>query len=77
MCVAAPRSRTPIADPTSATGPCSGSLSIDFNSIVQSGIDPDLVAGVMIQGQWWYRDPADPQGFGTATSDAIEFAIGL
>lgn len=55
--------------------PCLGSFAFDFNAHVQSGLDPALVPGVVVNAQWWYRDPFDPQGFGTATSDAIEFPI--
>jgi hypothetical protein len=76
LCVAPPTRRTPIAAQPPASGACAGSLSIDFNAFVQSGTDPSLVPGVMVRGQWWHRDPADPSGFGTVTTDAVEFGIG-
>jgi len=54
---------------------CSGSYAIDFNAWIQSGIDPLLVPGRMVDGQYWSRDPASPSG--TGLSDAVEFVIGL
>jgi hypothetical protein len=56
-------------------GPCAGSFAFDFNAWVQSGADPLLVPGAVVDAQWWYRDPLDPLGFFSSTSDAIEFAI--
>jgi hypothetical protein len=29
----------------------------------------------MVNAQYWYRDPADP--FASATTDAVEFPVGL
>jgi hypothetical protein len=59
----------------STGSPCSGSFSFDFNAYAQSGANPTLAAGQMIRAQYWYRDPADPAGFGAATSNAIEFPL--
>jgi hypothetical protein len=52
---------------------CSGSFSIDFNVWLQSGVDPNLVAGSVVDGQFWYRD--GPATFGTGLSEAIEFVV--
>jgi hypothetical protein len=57
------------------SGPCSGSFSYDFNARVQSGVDPLLEPGTMVNAQFWYRDLFDPLAFFSSTSDAIEFAI--
>jgi hypothetical protein len=76
LCVAAPTRRTPVVPQAPATGPCAGSLSLDFNAFLQSGADSSLVPGQMVRGQWWHRDPTEPAGFGTVTTDAIEFGIG-
>jgi hypothetical protein len=57
------------------SGPCTGSFAFDFNAWVQSGADPKLEPGTMVDAQWWYRDLLDPQAFFSSTSDAIEFAV--
>ncbi|MDZ4773230.1 MAG: hypothetical protein SGI72_08870 [Planctomycetota bacterium] len=52
---------------------CSGSLSYDFNARIRSGIDPNLVPGASITGQFYYRDGLDP--FGSGLSNAVRFTI--
>jgi hypothetical protein len=74
-CVEPPTLRSPIQGSGNQGAPCSGSFSFDFNAYLQSGFDPSLQPGIVIDAQYWYRDPADPLGFGSATSDAIEFPI--
>jgi hypothetical protein len=74
-CVEPPTPRTAIQASGNAGAPCTGSFAFDFSAYVQSGLDPLLVPGIVIDAQYWYRDSADPLGFGSATSDAIEFAI--
>lgn len=54
---------------------CSGVLALDFNAYIRSGVDPLLVAGAVVDGQFWHRD--GPASFGTGLSEAIEFEIGL
>jgi hypothetical protein len=54
---------------------CSGSFSYDFNARIQSGLFPNLIPGAVVHGQFWYRDPPDPAGFGTGLTDAIFFGI--
>ncbi len=78
-CVQSPVRRTGVQNSGGNAGPddCSGSLSIDFNARIQSGVDNTLIAGATIYAQCWYRDGADPTGFGTGLSDALEFTIGL
>ena len=48
----------------------------NFNSRIQSDVDPQLTAGNVIQAQWLQRDPADPAGFGDGLSNGIQFTIG-
>ena len=76
LCVQPPFVRTPIQNSGgSPTLPdCSGSFSIDFNAYIQSGVDPNLVAGATVCGQYWYRDPASPSPAGL--SNAIYFSVG-
>ncbi|NUP95858.1 MAG: hypothetical protein HUU28_06815 [Planctomycetaceae bacterium] len=75
LCVRSPVKRMP---PTNSNGnpqpeDCSGTLAIDFNAWLRGGFDPMLSAGQRINGQFWYRDPADP--FRAGLSGGIEFAV--
>ena len=75
-CVAAPVRRTDVHSSGGNALPpddCSGVYSIDFNARIQSGVDPALVAGALVDVQCWGRDPGDP--FGTTLSDALELTI--
>jgi hypothetical protein len=76
-CIAGSPKRTQLVESGGNAGPddCSGVLAIDFNARIQSGIDPALFAGNTVFAQWWYRDGADPQGFGTGLSNALQFRI--
>jgi len=75
-CVRAPFKRTPASNSGSGgSGPCAGILSFDFNARIRSGVDPALVPGRMVYAQFYYRDPADPSGFGTGLSDGLRFGI--
>lgn len=75
-CTAAPRSVATLGPAQGATSSaCSGFVSYDFNALVQSGLDPDLVAGTMVYAQWWYRDPLLVPGGGW--TNAVRFGIGL
>jgi hypothetical protein len=76
-CVQPPTPRCAAQLAGSSGSPCSGTFSFDFNAYAQSGLNPTLAAGQVIRAQYWYRDPSDPAGFGAATSNAIEFALGL
>ncbi len=74
-CVATPIVRTMTINSAgnADVADCSGRLALDFNAWVRSGVDPNLVTGVQVNGQFWYRDTA--AAFGTGLSDAIEFVI--
>lgn len=76
-CISGVPRRTPLQATGGNTGPddCSGSLVLDFNVWLQSGFDPALTAGLHVYVQGWYRDGADPQGFGTGLSNALDFRI--
>lgn len=78
-CVQSPVRRTGVQNSGGNAGAddCSGSIALDFNARIQSGVDNTLVPGATIYAQVWYRDGADPTGFGTGLSNAIEFTIGL
>lgn len=78
LCVRPPFRRMPVQGSGGTPPPsqdCSGSLSVDFNDHIRSGADPTLFEGVQVNGQFWYRDPQDPYGYGANTTEAIEFVI--
>lgn len=74
-CIAQPLTRTSLFNSGGTSAPCSGVLSYDFNAPIQSGVDPSLVPGTLVYAQYWYRDPADPAGFGIGLSNALCFGI--
>ncbi len=78
LCVAAPISRASID--TSGGRPsgnnCSGSLSLDFNTLIASGVNPALVAGVQVNVQYWGRDQGFHAPNNVTLTDALEFVIG-
>ena len=74
-CVLQPTRRTRGQDSLGGPAPCTGSYSYDFNPRIQSGADPFLVPGALVYAQYWFRDPADPQGFASGLSDAVCFGV--
>jgi hypothetical protein len=76
LCTSQPVRRTPVqvssGDPEQA---CSGVFTFDFRAWAVSGSDPSLVAGRRVVAQYWYRDPADPSGFATGLSNALDFTL--
>lgn len=76
-CVGGAVIRTQVQSSGGNTGfdDCSGALSYDFNARIQSGADPALIAGVDVFAQWWYRDGADPAGYGTGLSNGLQFRV--
>ena len=77
MCVKTPVKRTPLSNSGGNPPPedCSGAFAYDFNARIQAGTDPNLVPGVTVFAQYWYRDLADPAGFGTGLTNALRFTI--
>ncbi len=75
MCVQAPSSRTPPQNSGGSPGggDCSGVFPIDFNAHIQSGVDPALAPGVIVDAQYWARDPA--ASFANHRSDAVWFGV--
>ncbi len=73
-CVLPPTPRT-AGQFSGGSAPCSGAFALDFNAYIQGGLDPLLVAGAEVFAQYWYRDPADPQGFLVGLTDAVRFLI--
>ena len=77
LCALPPLSRTP-PQASGGSGPpdtCTGAFAFDLNDRIQSGVDPDLVPGVTVAGQYWSRDPDQPDGTGVHLTEAIEATI--
>lgn len=70
-----PVRRTPLQLSSGTLGDpgCGGSYAYDFNARIQSGIDPNLQAGVFVATQYWYRDAAS--SFGIGLSNGAWFQI--
>ena len=77
LCVAPPLHRTPgqSSGGNASGNDCSGRLSFDFNSYLHSGADPTIGIGTTLSAQYYFRDPADPAGFGIGLTDALRFTI--
>jgi len=79
LCVTPPLRRTSIQGSGGSappTGDCSGAYSFDFNAWLQGGNDPLLQPGDEVHAQWWFRDPAQPDGTGSGLSNALQFVVG-
>ena len=75
LCVASPFQRTPPQLSQGSLDQCDGLFGYEFNARIQSGVDPSLAPGATVSAQYYYRDPADPAGFGSGLSDAVRFVI--
>jgi len=75
LCVKPPTKRTPVQNSGGNAPPndCSGTLTLDFNAWIQAGSDVNLIPGVQVNGQYWYRDPQSPSK--TGLSDGIEVVV--
>ncbi len=73
LCVKSPLARTPVQNSGGFAWSCTGTFSINFNALIQSGQDAQLLLGTVVNGEYWYRDPQAPCN--TGTTDAIEFTI--
>ena len=75
LCVKPPTRRTGVQSSGGNPPPadCSGTFAFDFNAWMQGGQDPNLILGVQVNGQYWYRDPQSPST--TGLTDGIEFSV--
>jgi len=75
LCVASPLRRTPmqLSGGSPAGVDCSGSVSLNFNALIQSGLVPQLVAGTTVYAQATYSDPGAALGRGH--TQALAFSI--
>lgn len=78
LCVKAPFKRTPVLNSGGSAAPaadCTGTYGIDFNAHIASGVDPNLVAGQAVDGQFWSRDPGFSAPNNTGLTAGIHFVI--
>ncbi len=78
LCVKAPTRFTPAlfeVYQSSYFKTSKGVLSVDFNTMIQSGNNPELAAGELVQAQWMFDDPWDATIHKDGLTDGIEFAI--
>lgn len=73
LCVAPPIRRLAVQSTGGTPGQCDGALALDFNQVIASGGDPQLVWGAQVAAQAWTRDPGDP--FATNLTSARLFTI--
>ena len=75
LCTTPPLKRTPVQNSGGNPPPddCSGLLFLDLNAWIQGGSDPNLLPGVQVNSQVWYRDPASASR--TGLTDAVELTI--
>ena len=74
LCVTPPLRRTTVQNSGGTPFPCDGSFTFDFNAWLQGGNEPLVGAGSLVNGQYWFRDTADP--FGLGLTQAIQFTVG-
>ncbi|MBI5431721.1 MAG: VCBS repeat-containing protein [Planctomycetes bacterium] len=77
LCVKSPIKRTAVQSSGGNPPPndCSGSFALDFNAYVASGADPALIGGVLVDAQYWFRDPGFTPPNNTGLSNALEFTL--
>jgi hypothetical protein len=74
-CTPAPVSRGPLQSGTGTAGACDGAATLDLNARWTSKPAQNPGAGVLVQAQFWYRDPQSTSNRPTSLSDAIEFPV--
>jgi Tol biopolymer transport system component len=77
LCVKAPIKR--LASQSSGGNPppndCSGSYVVDFNAVIASGLDMQLMAGSIVYAQYWSRDPGFAAPNNTGLTAGVRFKI--
>lgn len=74
-CVASPTRRSGLLTSGGNAGSpdCSGEFAVNFNDVIQAGVDPALTLGQDVFCQFWARDPGS--SFSSNRSDALRFRI--
>ena len=76
QCVVPPIVRGGLLAPSGTAGACNGSFVQDLNALWSAKPAKNPGAGVFVQAQLWYRDPASTSNQTTSLSNAIEFYVG-
>ena len=74
LCIQPPTLRLPGQFSGGTTG-CTGTYATDFNAYVAGGVDPALVAGQQVNGQWWSRDTGFAPPNNTNLTNALELIL--
>lgn len=72
LCVKTPLKRL-LPQNSGGAGACAGTFDYDFNAWIATGVDPALVGGATVDGQFWFRDPNSPST--TGLSGGVEFVL--
>lgn len=77
LCIGAPFTNAPVqlTGGTPMGLDCSGTYTLDFNDYLQTVAPTGFVAGAVVNGQVFFRDPDNADGTGYGLTDAIEFTI--
>ncbi|MCE9594695.1 MAG: VCBS repeat-containing protein [Planctomycetes bacterium] len=77
LCIKPPTKRTAVQGSNGNPPPndCSGQYTFDFNAYMFSGVNPALIAGVKVDGQYWSRDNGIAAPNNTGLTEGIEFTI--
>jgi hypothetical protein len=74
LCVQPPLKRALVKNSLGTSG-ATGFATMDFNSWITSGVDPELVAGARVYVQVWYRDPGFPPPDDVGLTAGLQFRI--
>ena len=72
LCVAPSLTRGPVLL-SSGAAPCDGGFVLPFTQALMQS--QGFSACQTVNGQWWLRDPQNPDGTGAALTDGVEFTI--
>ncbi|MCK6448438.1 MAG: FG-GAP-like repeat-containing protein [Planctomycetes bacterium] len=77
LCVKLPIKRTSLqsSDGNPPPNDCSGAYSFDFNAYIATGVDPALISGAALDGQYWARDPGFSPPNNTSLTDGIHIVL--
>ncbi len=78
QCVVPPVKRGGLIAGSGTTATCTGVTAQDLNALWCAACpkpSKNPGAGALVQGQFWYRDPANTSNQSTSLSDAIEFTV--
>ncbi|MBI5435067.1 MAG: FG-GAP repeat protein [Planctomycetes bacterium] len=74
LCVGLPLKRTVVQVAGGQPTTCGGTFAFDFTAHAGSGVDPNLVAGVDVYAQYWFRDSISPSG-PVDTTNGLRFTL--